>query len=279
MLRLIKMLEVAAIASLLSGGLCGLLGYYAQRFNIVTLSFSVAHAALAGASLALIIKSDVTYSALVFAILFALGMGIISTRISPHERELISMGFFSLFNAIAIFMVYMSTSYVLSTVSISVVLWGSILAITKSKLILLAGIIAIFMLYLLVFKPQIDSILFDRKLAEAEGIDVDLHTIALLLFIGVAIAFTLRLTGGFLVFTLLYNPVASAMQLIRRAQWQQILAPTIGMLTALLGLIFSYILDWPVGATIAIVSSTILMIAYITRTVINMKLSRIARKA
>ncbi|RLF14303.1 MAG: hypothetical protein DRJ66_06305 [Thermoprotei archaeon] len=272
------MFEVALLASILSGGLCGILGYYVQRFNIVTLSFSVAHAALAGAALALVLGLDVTYLALVFASSFALVIGIISTRVSTLERELISMGFFSLFNAIALLMIYMSTTYVLSTASISVVLWGSLLAITKPKVITLLGLVVIFSFYIFMFRSQIDAILFDRKLAEAEGIDVDFHILITLLFVGTAIAFTLRLTGGFLVFTLLYNPVASTMQLIRSAQRQQLMSPILGAISAMSGLVFSYILDWPVGATIALISSIILISSYIARIVINFRLVRIASR-
>jgi len=271
------MFELAVVASIVSGALCGVLGYYVEKFKITTLSFSVAHAALAGAALALVLGLDATYLALVFAVVFALIMGVLSPRLA-HERELVSMGFFSLFNALAIFMIYLSNVYVLSSASIAVVLWGSILAVTKPKLIVLLGSAALFLTYLAFFKHQIDAILFDKKLAEAEGVDVYFHTIVLLLFVGTTIALTLKLTGGFLVFALLYNPVASSIRLARSAKRQLILSPVLGACFALLGLAVSYVFDWPVGATIALVSSLSLFLSHLARATANkMLLLKVAR--
>jgi len=260
------MLTLAAAAALVSGGLCGTLGYYIQRFKITTLSFSVAHAALAGAATALVAGTDPTYTALATAVVFALTIGLLSPKI-PHERELLSLGFFSLFNALAVLMIYLSNVYVLSSASISVVLWGSLLAVTKPKLVVLTGTPVLFTAYLALYRKQIDAILFDKKLAEAEGINVNLHTLTLLLFSGTAIALALKLTGGFLVFTLLYNPVATSTKISKNARKQQILSTTIGALTALTGLAISYLLDLPVGASIALTSTTLLLTAHTAKTI------------
>jgi len=90
----------------------------------------------------------------------------------------------------------------------------------------------------------------------------------------VIISLSLRLTGGFLVFALLYNPVAAALQLTRKAYMQLFLSSTLGAVSALTGLVVSYALDWPVGATIAIVSSTILLLAYLFKTATEMARKR-----
>ncbi|RLE76364.1 MAG: hypothetical protein DRJ56_04240 [Thermoprotei archaeon] len=273
------LLALAALAAILSGSLCGVLGYYIQRFGIVTLSFSVAHAALAGAALSLVLGADASYLALATAVSFALVLGALSPR-APRERELVSMGFFSLFNALAILMVYLSNVYVLSSATVAVVLWGSILAVTRAKLLVLLGVSALFLTYLTTFRSQIDAIVFDRRLAEAEGINVRLHTLAMLLFAGGAIALTLKLTGGFLVFTLLYNPVASAAKLARSARGQLLLSPLIGSASALSGLATSYAFDLPVGASIALVSSGVLLMSYLVRAFADRRtMSRLARGA
>ncbi len=252
------------LAAFLSGGFCGLIGYYIQRFHIVTLSFSIAHAALAGASLALILGLDIIYVALIFSLLFSIAIGLFYSRIK-YGWELISMIFFSIFNSIALLMLYISNIYVLSTASLSVVLWGSLLAVTPSKLILLSGVIVLFIIYLSIYRSQIDAIIFDRKIADAEGINVSLHILILLSFTGVAIAFTLKITGGFLVFSLLYNPVASAIQISKNARNQLLMSIFYGSISSLIGLALSYYFDLPVGATIALFSSLILLISYLFR--------------
>lgn len=258
------MLHLAAMAALLGGGLCGAVGYHIQKFNITTLSFSTAHAALAGAAIALILGLDATYLAMTLAITSAVLLGIIYGKIT-HERELISMFLFSLFSAIALLSIYISNVYVLSTANISLILWGSLLAISPSKLIQLATITLLFTIYITAYRMHIDAIFYDQKLAEAEGINIQLHTLALLTFTGATIAFTLKLTGGFLIFSLLYNPVATAIQMTKNAKKQLMLSTLMGSLSAIIGLAASYILNWPIGATITLTSSTLLIIALFIR--------------
>ncbi|MCD6529399.1 metal ABC transporter permease [Candidatus Bathyarchaeota archaeon] len=265
---MLEFLGLALLAAVLSGNLCGAIGFYVQRLKITTLSFSVAHAALAGASIGLILNLDPVYSAMIVAVASALILGVIFTRVE-YGRELISMAVFSTSSAIAVFAIYLSNVRVLATASIAVVLWGSLLAITVEKLILLLLTLFIFVLYILAYKIQIDSMLYDVKMAEAEGINVQMHMLIMLFFAGLIISSSLRLTGGFLVFTLLYNPVAASFQISRRAHMQLLVSSILGASSSSSGLIVSYILDWPVGATIAIVSSIILLLAYIAKIVVE----------
>ena len=198
-------LELPLLAALLGGGLCSLLGYYVLRLGIATLAFTVAHAALAGAALSLTLGTDTTVTAMVVATVTAVLLGVVFARLE-YGRDLVCMALFSLFNAVALLCIYLSNVQVLATVSLAEVLWGSVLTVTVPKVILLAGVTAAVILYVLAFKPQIDSMVFDKRLAEAEGVPVTLHTLLLLLATALAIAVVLRITGGFLTFTLLIPP-------------------------------------------------------------------------
>ena len=267
------MLWLAAATAMLGGGLCGILGYYVHRLGLVTLSFGIAHAALAGAAVGMVLGVDMTLTAMLFALGFALAIGALASR-APHQLELACMAFFAFFNAVALFMVYIANARVLATASVAAVLWGSVLAATAEKVMMLGALLALLGLYLAAFGHQVDAILFDVKLAEAEGIDVNLHTMILLLFVGSAIALTLKLTGGFLVFSLLYNPTAAALRISRRAWVQRALSPCLGAGCALAGLAASYALDWPVGAAIALLSTFALMAAAIARAAYDARLAR-----
>jgi len=267
------LLIVPLLGAILSGFICGMLGYYVQRYGVTTLSFTIAHSALAGAAISLVLGLNTTLFTLFFAIISALLIGYLTSK-SLIRRELICMGLFSLFNALAILMLYMSSTNVLSTVQLSTILWGSVLAITYEKIVAIAAIATIFLIYAVIFKPQIDAILFDQKLAEAEGVNVKLHSTILLLFVGSTIAIILRITGGFLVFSLLYNPIASAILLSKRANIQQLISPILGSSAALAGFLTSFMLNLPIGASIALLSAFILLISYISRTTLDHILSQ-----
>lgn len=249
------------LSAILSSILISSTGYYAEKFRITTLSFCVAHAALAGASIGLVLRVDPTYSGILMAVTSAIILGIILPRIPL--KEVLTLSLFSFFSAIALIAIYFSNTTVLATTSLSMVLWGSILAVDLQKLVMLLVVLAIFAIYLKMFKAQIDSIIFDRELAEAEGVDIYFHTLALLAFMGVAIALALRITGGFLIFSLLYLPVASSLLIADTAKRQLFASMMLASLSSLSGFTVSYVFDLPIGSSITITATMILLISAI----------------
>ena len=249
----------SVLSAILSSILIASVGYYAEKFRITTLSFCVAHAALAGASIGLVLRVDPTYSGMVLAVTSAILLGVILPRI--HLKEVLTLSLFSFFSAIALIAIYLSNTRVLATTTLSMVLWGSLLAVDVQKLIMLSLVLTAFGFYLKAFKVQIDCIIFDKELAEAEGIDVYLHTLTILAFMGVAIALTLRITGGFLIFALLYIPVASSLLIADTAKSQLLMAMTIASFSAVMGFFVSYVFDLPIGSSITIVATLVLLIS------------------
>jgi len=251
------------ISAILSSILIASTGYYAEKFRITTLSFCVAHAALAGASIGLILRVDPTYSGMVLAVSSAILLGIVLPRI--QAKEVLTLSLFSFFSAVALIAIYISNTTVLATTTLSMVLWGSILAVDVNKLVMLSIVLLAFLLYLRRFKFQIDSMIFDRDLAEAEGVDVYSHTLALLAFMGVAIALALRITGGFLIFALLYIPIASALLVFDTAKGQLMASIAFATTASTLGFLVSYTFDLPIGSSITIVAASILLLSAVVR--------------
>ncbi len=245
------------LSAILSGILISSTGYYAEKFRITTLSFCVAHAALAGASIGLVLKVDPTYSGVILAVASAMILGVILPRV--YVKEVLTLSLFSFFSAVALIAIYLSNTTVLATTTLSMVLWGSILAVDFQKLAALTAVLIAFASYLRIFKVQIDSIIFDRELAEAEGIDVHTHTLALLAFMGVAMALTLRITGGFLIFALLYIPVASSILIADTAKSQLLMAMVFASFSSMIGFLISYAFDLPIGSSITIVATSVLI--------------------
>jgi len=244
-------LELAYITSALGGALCGVLGFYVVRLGLTTLTFTIAHAALAGAALALVLGTDMTYTAMVLAITTSLVLGLIFSRVE-YLRDTICMTFFSFFSALALLSIYLSNTLVLATATLSTVLWGSVLAVTIDKAVLLTSIALILTVYLLAFKTQISSLIFDKRLAEAEGLNVLMHTVIIMLITATSISIMLRVVGGFLVFTLIYIPTMASTVLTARANKQLLTAALIGALAGPTGLTISLVMDLPVGVSITL---------------------------
>lgn len=246
----------ALIAALLAGSLCGVLGTYLRKLGLLTLCFTVAHAALAGAAFSILFSTPPELTAFSFSIVAAFIVEFLYYKVGI-EREIVSMCTFSLASALAMFAIYMAPSTTLTSETASLILWGSILAVTPAKIILLTLLAISLIVYILSFKLEIDALLFDIKLAEAEGINIQFHSTILLILTAIAISIILKLTGGFLVFALLFNPIAAVERLSYRRQ--PLLGGIVGGFAGIIGVIISYVFDTPIGATIAIAASFMLI--------------------
>ena len=268
---MILLLLEAMVTASLAGALCGSLGVYLKRMNLLTISFTIAHAALAGAALSILLKTDPEVTAFIFGIFIAAMVEISHNKLGI-DRELISMGFFSFSSAIAMFAIYLTPSVTLTSETASLVLWGSVLAATVRKIILLTFLIIALLIYVFAFKIEINTILFDKKLAEAEGVNVTLHATILIIITALSISLILKLTGAFLVFSLLFNPSMSAIKLTYKRQ--PLLGAIIGGTSGAVGVLLSFALDTPIGATISIVSSVLLMLSVFIAAVMELHAKR-----
>jgi len=249
----------AIISSMISGVLCGISGALLMRLKLTTMGFLMAHAALAGAALGVYLEVNPTLLSLLFVIITGLFLGPLSD-ILRLPSDLVSMTLFSLYTALALIFVYLSPGTALSAEAVSSILWGSVLAVTVGLLILLSTLLIIMILFLSAFKLQLLATLYNRKLAEAEGVPVSIITYLLIFLGGITVALTLRVTGGFLVFSLLFNPPAAAFQLSNDIRKVIVISGILGVISAQLGLFFSLLFDLPVGASIALMSSITLAV-------------------
>ncbi|MCS7102403.1 MAG: metal ABC transporter permease [Candidatus Korarchaeum sp.] len=253
------MILTIVMTAILTGFTLGTIGFYVYRMRVVTLSFSVAHVALAGASIGLVIGFDPTYGALSSSLASSLLLGLLSSRAS-YGRELLSMALFSASSSLALLSIYLSNVRVLATSEVASILWGSLLAATPEKVIAMSSLLLVLSGYVSAFRLELSSIMFDRRLAEAEGVRVTLHTTLMVTICGLAIALALKVTGGFLVFSLLYNPVAASLSLLRSDKHQPVASAIIGVASSLSGLWVSYSFDLPVGASVSLFSVILLAI-------------------
>jgi len=195
-----------------------------------------------------------------FAILTAFIMGPFSDYLRI-PLDMASMTLFSIYNALTFIFLMMAPGPTLASEKVGQILWGSILAITPSYLAILFTLTIIYAVFLHTFWGRIYSILFDPKLAEAEGVDVRRYTYLLTALAGIVIVFTLRITGGFLVFSLLFIPSASSLQISESLRKQIFTSSLIGAMASILGILLSFGFNLPVGSCIVIGAAAIFISA------------------
>ncbi len=250
----------AYVASALAGVLCGSTGVLASKLGLRTVAFSMSHAAMAGAAVGLYLGLNPEAVAFILAAATAVGLG----PLTEHSRipsELVSMALFSCYTAVAFIFAYMSPGTALSARTLSLVFWGSVLAVTPGYIMLLLLSIISVALILLAFWPQLSAIFFDRRIAEAEGLNTKAYIYMATIISGAAVILALKLVGGFLVFSLLYTPAAASTKIGRTLRGMVAASAMLGFLSGVLGVTLSFAADLPVGACISLSSAIILLVA------------------
>lgn len=246
-------------ATVLAGYVCSTSGVYVVRMNLTAIGFTMSHAAFAGAAFALWRDFDPTLGALLFAVVTALVLGPVSER--ARLKADVMLGFlFSLLMALGFLFLSINPGEAASSVALSII-WGSIFSVSQFDAMALLVLGVVVGLFTLGLHKEIMATLFDRRLAEATGVNTRAVYYSVLFLTGLAVALSLELVGGLLVFALIINPASTAYQFssdMRRIIW---LSPLVGMVTCVGGFLLSWEMDTPVGSTVIIVSASVLAVA------------------
>ena len=228
----------ALLGSLLASIACGLVGTYIVTRRLVFISGGLTHASFGGIGLGLYTGISPILSAALFAVLSAFGVEWLSKRKDMREDSAIAV-FWTLGMALGIMFTFLSPGF---APDLSAYLFGNILTITASDIVLAV----FFGLYL---RPIV-SIAFDREFARSQGLPVEFFEYALMLFIALTIVACLRMVGIVLVISLLTIPQMTANLFSHRFHRIIWLSIGIGYLSCLGGLLLSFYLNVPSGASI-----------------------------
>ena len=241
------------LGAILAGFSCSTMGNFVVRMNLSSIGYCMSHAAFAGAAFGLLIAVDPMLTAVLFAVITALVLGPIAEKARLESN--VVMGFmFSFMIAIAFIFLYAKPGEAATGKALSI-LWGSLFSVSFNDVILLGLLSFILLVFITVFYKELLAVMFNRKMAEAVGINTRIFYFAVLFFTGFSVALSLKLVGGILVFALIINPTSTSYQFFYDFKKIMIFSPLFGVISCLIGFYFSWIYDFPIGASIVIISS------------------------
>jgi len=239
----------ALFAGLLAGGLCGLLSVYIISKQMAFIGQGISHAAFGGVSLGLLLSIDPLIPAAFFAVIMALGVAWLSSSGRTNRDTIIGI---LMASSMALGVVFLSLAkgYKGSVISY---LFGNILAVTNKDLIWLTAVSLISVIFVLLFRKELTFFLFDERIARISGIPINLIQIGLLICIAFAVIASVHMVGIILVTAFLVIPGAIGQTLGRRLYVLFVISLLSGILSVIIGLFVSYLLNIPSGATIVLV--------------------------
>lgn len=242
------------IGAILAGFVCSTMGTFVVRMNLSSIGYCMSHAAFAGAAFGILLSIDPMITAVLFAFITALILGPLSEK-ARLEGNIVIGFLFSVMIALGFIFLSLKPGEAATGRALSI-LWGSLFSVTYDNVLLLSILSFALLLFVIIFYKELIAVMFHRKLAESGGINTKLFYFSVLFFTGFAVALSLKLVGGLLVFALIVNPTSTAYQFFYDFKKIMIFSPIIGIVSCLIGFYVSLIADFPIGAAIVIVSAS-----------------------
>ncbi|MDD2432828.1 MAG: metal ABC transporter permease, partial [Clostridia bacterium] len=155
-----------------------------------------------------------------------------------------------------------------SDTSISGLLFGSIITLTKQDILLIVCLSLLTLFLLFSFYRNFFFLTFDEEGARLAGIQIERYNYLLLFLTAMVITIGLRIVGALLVSSLMVVPVATSLLLSRGFKGTLLWAMFFGILSVLIGLTTSFYLDLAPGGTI-VLSSVIIFLFFLLGKVIR----------
>lgn len=254
----------ALLAGVLVSIACGIIGTLVVLNRIVFISGGIAHAAYGGVGIAYFLGADPVLGAVGFSLLSSLAMGLVHRKEGQRADTIIGV-MWAIGMAIGIIFLSLSPGYKADLMSF---LFGSILAVSTMDLWLMAGIALLSLVFMLLFYRQLLALSFDQTFATVRNVPVGSLYLAMITLIGLTVVIAMRVVGLIMVIALLTIPPAIANLYLKDMRAIMALSAALSMLFCTVGLIISYVLNFPSGAVIILVAGLAYVLAALIRSLL-----------
>ncbi len=246
----------ALAAGLLSSILFGVLGSVVTVKRISGLAGAISHAVLGGIGLALFLSAKKIIpglppiaGALLFGVISAALIGAVSLKAKQREDTVIN-AIWAIGMSIGVLFIAKTPGYA-DPMSY---LFGNILLVTGTDLVLLAILDAIVVFCAWRFHPQIEAAAFDDEFARTRGVNTDLVFLAILTVVAIAVVLLQTFVGIVMVIAMLTLPAGTASYGSRNLRGMMVLSTLLSAAFCTAGLALSWTADLPAGAVVVVLA-------------------------
>jgi manganese/iron transport system permease protein len=247
------------IASVLVGGVCGLLGVYIILRGMSYIGHGLSHAVFGGAVASYIMNFNFYLGATIWGFVSALIINQMAKRNKIKADAAIGVVTTAGF-AIGVLLISLNRSYVRN---FEALLFGNILGITNQDIAVIVLVTIITGTFIFFFQKRLLFTVFDRETAQVYGVSTNLvDTLFSLVLAGVVIA-SMSSIGVTLLASAIVAPAISARMLTNNFLKMIVLSCGIGIATAFLGMYASFYFNSSSGATIVLFGAGTAGITYV----------------
>lgn len=244
--------------SLFVGAMCGMLGCFIVLRNMAMIGDALSHAILPGIVFAFVLFG---YSNLGFfagsvlaGLLAAFLITWLQQKIKIKNDAAIGIIFTFMFSLGVIGISWLSGKEGVH-LDLKDFLFGNLLAVSSEDLVLSCSLFVIVSVVIVVFYRSLFVTTFQPVLSGTLGINAPAIHYLLMLLLSLVVVASLRSVGVILVVSMLITPASAALLLSERLDRVMIWAAFLGSLSAILGLFLSIAFDFPVGPSMAVMTT------------------------
>ncbi|MCW8827709.1 MAG: zinc ABC transporter permease subunit ZnuB [Gammaproteobacteria bacterium] len=251
----------ALFAGLTVALVTGALGTFVVWRRMAYFGDTLAHSALLGVSLGILLELNLNLAIVSVCLLLALALVALQ-----HQRKLASDTLLGILSHSALALGLVAVSFAENVrIDLMGYLFGDILAVGNGDLLWI-GLGSLFALGLLLWlwRPLL-AMTVHEELAQVEGVKVGRTRLLFMLLIALVIATAMKVVGILLITSLLIIPAATARHFARTPEQMALLAAVIGMLAVTGGLFGSFQWDLPAGPAIVVTAALLFFLSQLQR--------------
>ncbi len=254
------MLDDFLLRALLAGFgialVAGPLGCFVVWRRMAYFGDSLAHSALLGVALGILLGIDRNVGIVATAVTIALLLALLE-----RQRWLALDTLLGILSHAALSLGLVAISLMPGVrIDLMSYLFGDILAVMPADLLwILGGALAVLVGLAALWQPLLSATV-DADIAHAEGVPVAATRLAFMLLIAIVVAIAMKIVGILLVTSMLILPAAAARRLARTPEQMAVTASLLGCVAVAAGIYGSFRWDTPSGPSIVVAATLVLLL-------------------
>ena len=259
----------ALLAGLLSSIVCGMIGTLIVVNRIVFLSGGIAHAAYGGIGIAFFFGLPHMVGTIGFSLIIAMSMAVITIK-ARHRADTIIGVLWAVGMALGVILLDLTPGY---NVDLMSYLFGSILSVPDSDLIIMAAICVLVFLIVFYYYHDLLAMSYDEEFAQLRGVPVKFLYFLLIGMTALSIVMIIRVVGLILVIALLTIPPFIAEKFSKTLFQMMGISTALCAIFSVTGLWLSYAFNLTSGASIIMVAAAGFFMSFILERLIHIRTS------
>ncbi len=261
----------ALIASCFMAVIAPMLGVFLVLRRQSLLADTLSHVSLAGVALGFFLNQNPTVMTLIVVVISALLLEYLRGLYKSYSEVSTAI---LMAGGLSIALVLMNANKGAAAMNIQQYLFGSIVTINWSQVRLLGILTAVSIILFLALKRPMYVLTFDEETAHVDGLPTRLLSTMFNVLTGVAIAVMIPISGALLVSAIMILPAAIAMKIGKSFNGVIFISVGAGLLGMVSGLMASFQIDTPPGATITLIFIALFLLV----NVFNVVMLRLLKK-